>query len=94
MSKSVLAAALAAALLAAPLPAVMHRAAAQTEQAKPAKKAKAKKPQSAGQIAAHARQKQCGAEWKAAKKAGNIEKGMTWPKYWSACNKRLRAAGK
>jgi Ni/Co efflux regulator RcnB len=94
MSKSVLAAVLAAALLAAPLPLVIHGAAAQTEQAKPAKKAKAKKPQTAGQIAAHERQKQCGVEWKAAKKAGKIEKGMTWPKYWSACNKRLRAAGK
>ena len=25
--------------------------------------------------------------------AGKIEKGMKWPKYWSACNKRLTAAG-
>jgi hypothetical protein len=94
MGKSILAAVLGAALLAAPLPLVMHAAKAQTEQAKPAKKTKSKKPPSAGQIAAHERQKQCGAEWKAAKKAGKIEKGMTWPKYWSACNKRLRAAGK
>ena len=38
---------------------------------------------------AQARQKICGAEWRAAKKAGKIEKGLTWPKYWSACNKRL-----
>ena len=45
-----------------------------------------------GRAAAHARQKQCGVEWKAAKAAGTVEKGMTWPKYWSACNKRLKAA--
>jgi len=45
-----------------------------------------------GRAAAHARQKQCGTEWKAAKAAGTVQKGMTWPKYWSACNKRLKAA--
>ena len=38
------------------------------------------------------RQKKCGAEWKEAKAAGKVEKGMTWPKYWSACNKRLKEA--
>jgi Ni/Co efflux regulator RcnB len=59
-----------------------------------AKKAKTKKPPTADQLAAHKRAKECGAEWRAAKKAGKIEKDMTWPKYWSACNKRLRAAGK
>jgi hypothetical protein len=37
------------------------------------------------------RQKTCGAEWKEAKAAGKIEKGMKWPQYWSACNKRLKA---
>jgi hypothetical protein len=54
----------------------------------PAKSSKA----SDGRAAMHARQKQCGTEWKAAKAAGTIQKGMTWPKYWSACNKRLKAA--
>ena len=39
------------------------------------------------------RQRKCGAEWKAAKAAGKVEKGTTWPKYWSACNKRLKTAG-
>ena len=39
------------------------------------------------------RERKCGAEWKEAKAAGKIEKGMTWPKYWSACNKRLKAKG-
>ena len=40
------------------------------------------------------RQKKCGAEWKEAKAAGKVDKGVTWPKYWSACNKRLKAASK
>ena len=40
------------------------------------------------------RQKKCGAEWKEAKAAAKIEKGTTWPKYWSACNKRLKSASK
>jgi curli biogenesis system outer membrane secretion channel CsgG len=53
---------------------------------------KPKKPISAGQAAMRERQKKCGAEWKADKAAGKIEKGQTWPKYWSACNKRLKAA--
>jgi hypothetical protein len=56
-----------------------------------AKKKGAEKSQAtAGQLAARERQKKCGAEWREAKAAGKIEKGMKWPKYWSACNKRLR----
>ena len=39
---------------------------------------------------AASRQKECGAEWKADKAAGKVEKGMTWPKYWSACSKRKK----
>jgi hypothetical protein len=67
--------------------------AASTEKAKKEEaKTKPKRKLTAGQIAARARQKQCGAEWRAAKAAGKIEKGMTWPKFWSACNKRLKAA--
>jgi len=82
-------------LMAAPLPVLTQNAAAQTQVAKPdaKKSAKPKKPPSPGQLAARERQKKCGAEWKEAKAAGKIEKGMTWPKYWSACNKRLKAAG-
>lgn len=53
---------------------------------------KKKRPLTPGQKAARERQKQCGIEWKEAKSAGKVEKGMTWPKYWSACNKRLKAA--
>ena len=59
----------------------------------PKQTAKPKKPPSPGQIAARERQKKCGAEWKAAKAAGKIEKGMKWPQYWSACNKRLKGGG-
>ena len=53
-------------------------------------KEKAKKPLSPGQVAMHERQKKCAAEWKEAKAAGKVEKGQTWPKFWSACNKRLK----
>jgi hypothetical protein len=52
-----------------------------------------KKPASGGLAAARERQKKCGAEWKEVKKAGKVEKGMKWPQFWSACNKRLKAAG-
>ena len=56
------------------------------------KKKGASKPQSPAVAAMRERQKKCGAEWKEAKAAGKVEKGMKWPKYWSACNKRLKAA--
>ena len=95
MSRSIFAAVLAVAVLAAPL-LLPTPSTAETAAPAAADKSvkKAKKPPTAGQLAARKRQKECGAEWKAAKKAGKIEKGMTWPKYWSACNKRLKAAGK
>lgn len=35
------------------------------------------------------RLKRCSAEWKALKTAGNTQ-GQTWPRFWSACNKRLK----
>lgn len=91
MSKHILAATLAAFMVAAlPLNAVLPRSAfAQDAKAEP----KAKKPLSAGLKAWHERQKKCGAEWKADKAAGKIEKNQTWPKYLSACNKRLKSAG-
>jgi hypothetical protein len=53
---------------------------------------KAKKEPTAGQTAARERMKKCGAEWKDAKAAGKVEKGMTWSKYWSDCNKRLKSS--
>jgi hypothetical protein len=51
---------------------------------------KKKRELTAGQKSARERQRQCGQEWREAKKAGKIEKGATWPKYWSACNTRLK----
>lgn len=41
------------------------------------------------------RQKQCGAEWKA-NKATLIAQtpGLTWPKYWSQCNTRIKTTGR
>ena len=54
------------------------------------KKTKKKTGLTAGQKAARERQKQCGTEWREAKKAGKVEKSMTWPKFWSACNTRLK----
>ncbi len=91
MLKHVLAGVIATALVAAaPFAAVAQ--APQTETAKPAKSvtAKTKKP-SSGLKAARERQKQCGAEWKEAKAGGKVAKDMKWPKYWSECNKRLKA---
>jgi Ni/Co efflux regulator RcnB len=93
MMRTILTALLAAALLAAPLPSFMQSASAQSTQNEPVKKAKSKKPPSKAQLAERERQKKCGAEWKADKAAGKIEKGMKWPRYWSLCNKRLKAAG-
>jgi|SRR5215216_2130811 len=46
-----------------------------------------------GRQAMLARERACGAEWKAAKAAGTVPAGATWPKYWSACNTRKKAEG-
>lgn len=51
---------------------------------------RAAKAPSADQLAARDRQKKCGATWKADKAAGKLAAGQTWPKYWSACNARLK----
>ena len=93
MPNRLLAAALAAGLIATSLPIITLSAAAQTAPAATTTTAKPKKPQSAAMQAMRERQKKCGAEWKEAKAAGKIEKGTTWPKFWSACNKRLKAGG-
>jgi hypothetical protein len=45
------------------------------------------------QLAARERRVKCGAEWRAAREKGAVEEGATWPKYWSACNKRLKEQG-
>ena len=46
-----------------------------------------------GRQAAAERRRACGAEWKAEKEAGKVAAGMTWPKFYSACNKRKKAEG-
>lgn len=84
------AAILAVGLMVTPMPSSAQTAA--PADAKSTATAKPKKPPSPGQVALRERQKKCGAEWKAAKAAGKIEKGMKWPKFWSACNKRLKSA--
>ena len=52
----------------------------------------AKKPADP-QEAEHARERACAADWKAAKASGRVAAGMTWPTYWSECDKRKKAAG-
>ncbi|MGA9429310.1 MAG: hypothetical protein WBF27_13085, partial [Xanthobacteraceae bacterium] len=52
-----------------------------------------KKPVSAGRQAMVARERACGADWKAAKAAGKIPAGQKWPQYWSECDKRKKAEG-
>ena len=94
MYKVMLSTALAVALVAAPVPHFIPDATAQQQAGAPDKNAKSKKEPSAGQLAARERQKKCAAEWKEAKAGGKVEKDATWPKYWSACNKRLKAAAK
>jgi hypothetical protein len=67
-------------------------ATAQTEKSKAAEKRATRKKRelTPGQKAARERQKQCGREWRELRKAGKTEKGQTWPKFWSACNTRLK----
>ena len=95
MLKNIFAGLIAAALIAAPLPMLAPDApgANRPRREPQAKPKKAKRPPTPAQQAMHARQKKCGAEWRAAKAAGKIEKGMKWPQYWSACNKRLKVGG-
>lgn len=82
-------------------PATTTKPAATTAPAKPpaastgaTSPAKPGAPPSAAETALHQRQAACGTEWRAAKAAGKIPAGQTWPKYWSACNTRLKAQGK
>jgi hypothetical protein len=51
---------------------------------------KPKKEPTAAQLAARERMAKCSAEWKEAKVGGKVEAGMKWPKFWSACNTRLK----
>jgi len=64
---------------------------AEPAKTEPAKAAAPAKPAAGGATAAKDRQKKCGAEW-TAQKADLKKKDpkITWPKYWSECNKRLK----
>ena len=63
--------------------------------AAPAPAAGAAKPVtgSPGRQAMIARERACGAEWKAEKAAGRIQAGMKWPQYWHECDARKKAQG-
>ena len=41
----------------------------------------------------YARERSCAADWKAAKAAGTVAAGMTWPTFWSECDQRKKAMG-
>jgi len=61
----------------------------------PTRVAVAKPPKTPGQpspaqAAMYARERQCGAQYRAEKAAGKLPAGQTWPQYWSACNKRMK----
>ena len=56
----------------------------------PSKPATASGQPTAAQSAMYAREKQCGAQWKADKAAKKVPATQTWPQYWSACNKRMK----
>jgi hypothetical protein len=69
----------------------LAQATEKADKSKTTKATKKKREMTEGQKSARERQRQCGQEWKDAKKAGKVDKGMTWPKFWSACNTRLKS---
>jgi len=75
-------------------PAAPATPAAAKPETKPAAAAPAAsdKPGKGGREAMLARQRACGAEWKADKAAGKTG-SMKWPQYWSECNTRKKAQG-
>jgi hypothetical protein len=78
-----------------PKPAAVTTPAKPAAAAKPARVAVAKAPKTPGQpspaqAAMYARERQCGAQYRAEKVAGKLPAGQTWPQYWSACNKRMK----
>ncbi|MBB4039595.1 putative NAD-dependent protein-ADP-ribosyltransferase YbiA (DUF1768 family) [Microvirga flocculans] len=55
---------------------------------------KPQKEPTAAQAAARERMTKCSAEWKQAKTNGKVAQDVTWPKFWSDCNKRLKGEAK
>lgn len=81
------------AALPAPMPAPAPASAPATPVAAPATTT-AGKPMSPGRTAFVARERECGTEWKANKATLTTQTpGLTWPKYLSQCNARLKSAG-
>jgi hypothetical protein len=39
------------------------------------------------------RERSCAADWKAAKAAGRVTAGMTWPTFWRECDQHKKAMG-
>ena len=76
-----------------PAPAAMREAVPAEPGSTAAKQAKPSAPgtRSPAQLAADQRIHACGQQWQAAKAAGKIPAGQTWPKYWSACSDRMKA---
>jgi hypothetical protein len=77
-------------------PAAAAPAPAAPATAAPAPAAGSATPSAAGKTgrqAMIARERACGAEWKADKAAGRIPAGQKWPQYWSACDQRKKAQG-
>jgi hypothetical protein len=75
----------------APSAAAPEQPAASTS--KPKSRSTAASTPGGGRQAFIERERACGKDWKADKAAGKIPQGMTWPKYWSECNKRKKAEG-
>lgn len=62
--------------------------------ATPAAEAPKEAPAASPAQAMKDREKKCAADWKASKKALLKEDPkLTWPKFWSSCNKKLKEAG-
>ena len=57
-----------------------------------AEMATAPKPKTKSGMSGAERRKKCSAEWKEAKAASKTS-GLKWPKFYSDCNKRLKAQG-
>ncbi len=80
----------AGATAAAPAPATAPAATKTAAPSAPKSAPKSAAAPSAAMAAMHDRQRKCGQMWSADKAAGKIPAGQTWPKYWSACNTKLK----
>jgi len=91
MLKRTLAIVFSAAFLAGATAVVLPVQKANAEMA-PAKEKAKKKSQDQSGMSFNDRRKKCSAEWKEMKAVGKTS-ALKWPKFWSDCNKRLKAQG-